>query len=115
MDMAQRIREDARLIILKELGKQVDERLHSGHLSTAILAYGGIDRPREWVHGELDWLAEIGAVTLTKPGSVVIATLVLCISMAPGVEGSHCPPRHLWRAVAAVGSCPPWSCRTVSE
>ena len=21
--------------------------------------------------------------------------LVLCISMAPGVEGSHCPPRHL--------------------
>ena len=41
--------------------------------------------------------------------------LVLCISMAPGVEGSHCPPRHLWRAVAAVGSCPPWSCRTVSE
>ena len=35
--------------------------------------------------------------------------LVLCISMAPGVEGSHCPPRHLWRAVAAVGSCPPWS------
>lgn len=95
MDMAQRIREDARLIILKELGKQVDERLHSGHLSTAILAYGGIDRPREWVHGELDWLAEIGAVTLTKPGSVVIATLT--------EKGA----RHLRRAIAIEGIARP--------
>ena len=30
--------------------------------------------------------------------------LVLWSSQAPGLEGSHCPPRHLWRAVAAVGS-----------
>jgi glucose-1-phosphate thymidylyltransferase len=30
--------------------------------------------------------------------------LVLWSSQAPGLERSHCPPRHLWRAVAAVGS-----------
>lgn len=91
MDMAQRIREDARLIILKELSKQVDERLHSGQLTAAIFAYGGIDREREWVHGELDWLGEIGAVTLAKPGSVVIATLT--------EKGA----RHLRRAIAIEG------------
>ena len=95
MDMAQRIREDARLIILKELSKQVDERLHSGQLAAAIFAYGGIDRSREWVHGELDWLAEIGAVTLAKPGSVVIATLT--------EKGA----RHLRRAIAIEGIARP--------
>ena len=70
----QEIREDARLIMLKALAGQVDERLHSGYLETELRRFG-IDRPREWIHGELDWLAEIGAVTLTKPGSVVVATL----------------------------------------
>ena len=44
-----------------------------------------------------------------SPPDCFLIRLVLWISMAPGVEGSHCPPRHLWRAVAAVGSCPPWS------
>jgi len=29
--------------------------------------------------------------------------LVLWIGAAPGVKGSHCPPHHLWWAVAAVG------------
>jgi type III restriction enzyme len=31
------------------------------------------------------------------------------------VIGSHCPPRHLWRAVAAVGSQWSWSTWTVFE
>ncbi len=56
----------------------------------------GIDRPREWIHGELDWLAEMGAVTLLKPGSVVVATLT---------EKGH---RHLRRAIviARASSAP---------
>lgn len=91
MDMAQRIREDARLIILKELSRQVDERLHSGQLAAAIYAYGGIDQTREWVHGELAWLENMGAVTLTRPGTVIIATL------------TETGARHLRRAVAIEG------------
>lgn len=68
------IRPDARLIILKALQAQMDERLHSGFIVEELRRFG-IDRGREWIHGELDWLAEMGAVTLTKPGSVVVATL----------------------------------------
>lgn len=73
-DMDTLIREDARLIILKALRAQVDERLHSGYLAEGLAEFG-IDRPREWIHGELDWLAEMGAVTLLKAGSVLVATL----------------------------------------
>jgi len=84
------VRPDARLIILKALAAQTDERLHSGYLAEELLRFG-IDRPREWIHGELDWLAEMGAVTLTKPGSVVVATLT--------EKGA----RHLRRAVVIEG------------
>lgn len=84
------VRPDARLIILKALAAQTDERLHSGYLAEELLRFG-IDRPREWIHGELDWLAEMGAVTLTKPGSVVVATLT--------EKGA----RHLRRAIVIEG------------
>ena len=33
----------------------------------------------------------------------------LMLTSAPEVEGSHCPPSHIWRAVAAVGSQVAWS------
>ncbi len=84
------VRPDARLIILKALAKQSDERLHSGFLQTE-LAELGIDREREWVHGELDWLEGLGAVTLKKVGTVVVATLT---------EKGH---RHLRRVIEIEG------------
>jgi repressor of nif and glnA expression len=84
------VRPDARLIILKALAAQTDERLHSGFIAEELIRFG-IDRPREWIHGELDWLAEMGAVTLIKPGSVVVATLT---------EKGH---RHLRRAIVIEG------------
>jgi len=84
------VRQDARLIILKALAAQTDERLHSGFISEELMRFG-IDRPREWVHGELDWLEEMGAVTLLKPGSVVVATLT--------EKGA----RHLRRGVVIEG------------
>lgn len=90
IDYAEIVRQDARLIILKALAGQVDERLHSGYLVEELLRFG-IDRPREWVHGELDWLAEMGAVTLAKPGTVVVATLA--------EKGA----RHLRRALIIEG------------
>ena len=85
-----RVRPDARLIILKALSKQVDERLHSGFIQKELSDLG-IDRPREWVHGELDWLNQMGAVTQTKVGTVVVATLT---------EKGH---RHLRRATLIEG------------
>lgn len=84
------VRPDARLIILKALAAQTDERLHSGFLAEELIRFG-IDRPREWIHGELDWLEQMGAVTLIKPGSVVVATLT---------EKGH---RHLRRAIVIEG------------
>jgi hypothetical protein len=89
-DMDTLIREDARLIMLKAIADQVDERLHSGYLVEELLRFG-IDRPREWVHSELDWLADMGAVKLNKPGSVVVAILT--------EKGA----RHLRRAIVIEG------------
>lgn len=68
------IRPDARLIILKALAGQPDYRMHSGYIGKELMRFG-IDRPREWIHGELDWLEQMGAVTLTKAGSVVVAMI----------------------------------------
>ena len=84
------VRPDARLIILKALAGQMDERLHCGFIGEELVNFG-IDRPREWVHGELDWLELMGAVTLLKRGTVVIATLT---------EKGH---RHLRRVTLIEG------------
>lgn len=84
------IRPDARLIILKALAAQPDERLHSGLLQRELFRFG-IDRPREWIHSELDWLSQMGAVVLTKVETVVVATL------------SEKGARHLRRAIVIEG------------
>lgn len=88
------IRPDARLIILKELGKQVDERLNSAALQR-VLRDLAIDRPRHWVHSEIEWLAEVGAVTLTRADTIIVATLT--------EKGA----RHLRRAIAIEGVARP--------
>jgi hypothetical protein len=68
------IRADARLIILRELDAQPDGRLNSSLLQAALEAFG-ITKSRDWVHDELRWLAEMGAVALTDAGTVCIAGL----------------------------------------
>ncbi len=89
-DFRRLIVEDARLILLKALAAQTDDTLHSD-LLRAELATFGIRRDRAWVHGELDWLAEHGAVTLVDAGSVKVATLT--------EKGA----RHLAREIAIEG------------
>lgn len=86
------IRSNARLVILKSLAAQHDERLHSGFLEKQLMAVW-IDRPRAWLHSELDWLAEIGAISLLKPegASVWVATLT--------EKGA----RHLRRSIVIEG------------
>ncbi|QIB34761.1 hypothetical protein [Ancylobacter pratisalsi] len=74
MSMDKLIREEARLIILKALADQPDETLNS-NLLVGVLASFGINRERAWVHGELSYLAEMGALRVTEAGTVRIATL----------------------------------------
>ena len=84
------IREQARLIVLKALAAQTDETLNSDLLVHELRAFA-IRKDRLWLHGELDWLAEMGAVSLLHAGSVVVATLT---------EKGH---RHLRRAIVFEG------------
>lgn len=68
------IREEARLIILRALHEQSDATLNSELLRLNLEQYG-ISRTRAWVHGELDYLAELAAVTITEAGTVKVAQL----------------------------------------
>lgn len=91
-DMDRKMREDARLIVLKALAEmQPDETLQSGYLQEAIATYGGIRRDRDWVHDELNWLAERSAIKVRRAGTVMIATLL---------EKGH---RHLRREIVIEG------------
>lgn len=91
-DMDRKMREDARLIVLKALADmQPDETLQSGYLQEAIATYGGIRRDRDWVHDELNWLAERSAIKVRRAGTVMIATLL---------EKGH---RHLQRQIVIEG------------
>ena len=73
-DMAQLIREQARLVVLRALANQVDERLNSDLLLPQLDLFG-IRKDRAWLHDEMRWLADMGAVTLFEAGSILVATL----------------------------------------
>lgn len=85
------IREEARLVILKELYEQTNYA-SSDSLLQEILPRYGIAKPREWIREEISYLAEIGAVTSVREGSVVIARL-----LPKGVE--HVERRRLLEGV----------------
>ncbi|MGD9767841.1 MAG: hypothetical protein AB7U62_09365 [Pseudolabrys sp.] len=70
------IREEARLIILRELAAQPNYSLNESLLSSTLETFG-IVRPRAWVRDEMVWLAQMGAVINTEVGSVMIAQLTL--------------------------------------
>jgi hypothetical protein len=90
-DMDTLIHEDARLIVLKSLHEQVDETLNSTVLLELVRTFGGIRKDRNWLHDELAWLKEMGAITLVTAGSVQIATLT--------EKGA----RHVLREIAISG------------
>jgi hypothetical protein len=74
MSMTQIISAEARLIMLREIDAQSDGRLNSNLLVAALETYG-ITKSRDWVHDELRWLADIGAVKVNEAGTVRIATI----------------------------------------
>lgn len=69
------LREEGRLIILKALAEETDGTLNSTSLEREIRRFG-IKRERAWVHGELDYLEQMGAVRLVTAGTVKVATLL---------------------------------------
>lgn len=75
MSFAQIIEHEARLVILRTLAEQPDQRLVSSLLQADLAERWAINRSREWVHLQLVALEEIGAVAVRPMGSVVIATL----------------------------------------
>lgn len=75
MSLAAIMEKEARLVILRTLAEQPDRRLNSSLLRDDLDARWGINRTRDWVHVQLGFLADIGAVLLTDMGTVKIATV----------------------------------------
>ncbi|WP_336288641.1 VpaChn25_0724 family phage protein [Bartonella sp. CB60] len=73
-DMDKIIREEARLLILKGLFCERSETLSSAMIERLLYSYG-IRRDRDFVHNELAWMEDQGAVTLKRVDSVLIAAL----------------------------------------
>lgn len=74
MNLADAIAADARLAILKELGRQVDGRL-SELLIRRVLDLYGIRRDRDWIVTQLRKLEALGAVELQEAGDVLVARI----------------------------------------
>jgi hypothetical protein len=68
------IREEARLILLKALAEQINGCLNSELLRRSLELFG-ITKTRAWVHDELAYLADMGAVRVVDAGTVRVATL----------------------------------------
>jgi hypothetical protein len=75
MSMAKIIEEEARLVILRTLNEQSDQRLNSSLLQSDLADRWAINRSRDWVHLQLGELANLGAITLVDMGTVRIASL----------------------------------------
>jgi hypothetical protein len=84
------VREQARLIILKALVDQVNESMNSDLLVHQLATFG-IDKDRDWVHDQLTWLAEMGAIRVLGAGTIKVAILT--------EKGA----RHLRRAIVIKG------------
>lgn len=65
---------DARLVILRELSRMTDGRLGESILFQVLDTFGH-NRSRDFVRTQLRALADVGAITITEAGSVMIATI----------------------------------------
>lgn len=68
------ISQEARLIVLRELGAQPGYSLNEALLQATLETFG-ITRSRDWLRDELRALLELGAITLREAGTVKIAVL----------------------------------------
>lgn len=91
IDYARKFREDARLIILKALAEQINDSLASNVLQDTVLPVFAIKQDRAWVHQQMDYLANLGAIEIVSAGTVKIGKLT--------ITGK----RHLDREIALEG------------
>ena len=68
------VREEARLIILRELHAQSNYALNDALLQATLETFG-IGKSREWVREELNYLERVGAIRRSVAGSAMIAQL----------------------------------------
>ena len=74
-ELAHTIEKEARLVILRTLAEQPDGRLNSSLLQAELADRWAINRTRDWLHVQLAFLADVGAISVSDMGSVKIATL----------------------------------------
>ena len=72
MSIAEIMRQEARLIIMRELAAQASYSLNETLLQDTLATFG-IFKPRDWVREELRRLEDLGAVTIRIAGTVMIA------------------------------------------
>lgn len=65
---------DARLIILRGLAEETDGTMNET-LLTVLLRSFGHNRSRDYVRSQIRKLDELGAVTVTEAGTVMIASI----------------------------------------
>lgn len=65
---------DARLMILRELGRQSDGRSNDMVLDRVLSTFG-VRRSRDWLRTQLRRLAELDAVAVETAGTLVVASL----------------------------------------
>jgi len=73
-DFNEHLARDARLVILRELAKQTDNRLNESLLHMVLETFGH-RRSREWVRQQLRFLAEMNAISVSEAGTVLVAEL----------------------------------------
>ena len=74
MSYDDRVAEDARLVILRELAKQIDGRCNEV-LLTRVLDTFGIRRSREYVRTQLRAMDELGAIRVDEVGTVMVGSI----------------------------------------
>lgn len=74
MDYSAFVTEDARLVVLKELAKQTNGTLNETLLLHVLDRFGHM-RTREWLRTQLRAMADLGAITISEAGSVMIAAI----------------------------------------
>lgn len=67
--------EEARLAILKELAKEDNKAMSSARMQGFLLTGFLIDKPREWVEAQYQYLKDMNAVSVISRDTVKIARL----------------------------------------
>lgn len=67
--------EEARLVILKELAKEDNKAMSSSRMQAYLLSGWLIDKPRQWVEVQFQYLKDMGAISIIARDTVKIARL----------------------------------------